>query len=128
MQKNKIYKIIDSSHSESISKYTIRIDFSNSILKGHFPKKPVLPGVVMCDIIRDLASIKLGVEIQLVNAKNIKFMKMIIPSKNEKYIVNISINKDNNYKIKATISQNNEIHFKLSGEYYDKKICQKNSV
>ena len=55
-------------------------------------------------------------------------MKMIIPSKNEKYIVNISINKDNNYKIKATISQNNEIHFKLSGEYYDKKICQKNSV
>ena len=105
---------------DSIS-YLIEIDFTHPVFQGHFPEKSVLPGVIMCDIVRYLVSDKLGVKVQLVLAKNIKFLKMVVPSEDNTYNVKISIVEDQEkYNIRAIISQNDEIYFKLNAEYKTK--------
>ena len=70
----KVYAILEAHANEGDINYLIDIDFSHPIFQGHFPEKSVLPGVMMCDIVRNLVFDKLGVEVQLVLAKNIKFL------------------------------------------------------
>jgi len=117
----KVYSILEAHENEDDLNYLIDINFSHPVFKGHFPEKSVLPGVMMCDIIRYLVSDKLGVKVQLVLAKNIKFLKMVVPSEDNTYNVKISIIKDQEkYNIRAIISQNDDAYFKLNAEYKTK--------
>ncbi|MBT4478491.1 MAG: hypothetical protein HOC66_03690 [Flavobacteriales bacterium] len=114
----KIYSVIEAGDDKGDINYLIKIDYSHPVFKGHFPKKAVLPGVMMCDIIRYLISDKLGFQVQLSFAKNIKFSKMIIPSKNNTYNVMVSIiENEKKYNIKAIISQSDDIYFKINAQY-----------
>ena len=113
----KAYSIFKKEENQHGLNFLIRIHFSHSIFEGHFPEKPILPGVIMCTIIKDLISETLGIDIQLKKAKNIKFLKMITPDKNNLFNVNLLIKKEGNYNIKAVITKNKEIYFKLNGEY-----------
>ena len=117
----KIYAILEVQENEGDINYLIDIDFSHPVFKGHFPKKSVLPGVMMCDIVRYLVSDKLGIKAQLVLAKNIKFSRMIVPSEDNTYNVKISIiEEQKEYNIKAIISQNDDTYFKLNAAYKTK--------
>ena len=116
----KVYAILEAHKNEGDINYLIDIDFSHPVFKGHFPEKSVLPGVMMCDIVRYLVSDKLGVKVQLVLAKNIKFSRMIVPSEDNTYNVKISIIEEEKYNIKAIISQNDDAYFKLNAEYKTK--------
>ena len=117
----KIYSILDKKQEDSSISYLIEFDFTHPVFKGHFPGKPVLPGVIMCDIIRYQVSDILGQKVQLKTAKHIKFSRMIIPSENNNYNVKISIiNNEEQYEVKAIISQNDNIYFKLNAKYKTK--------
>ena len=117
----KVYSILEAHENEDDLNYLIDIDFSHPVFKGHFPEKSVLPGVMMCDIVRYLVSDKLGIKVQLVLAKNIKFLKMVVPSENNTYNVKISIVEDQKkYNIRAIISQNDDTYFKLNAKYKTK--------
>jgi len=116
-----IYSILDKKQEDSSISYLIEFDFSHPVFKGHFPGKPVLPGVIMCDIIRYQISDILGQKVQLKTAKHIKFSRMIIPSENNNYNVKISIiNNQEQYEVKAIVSQNDNIYFKLNAKYKTK--------
>lgn len=121
MNKKRIYSIVKKEEDKNSYRYSVKIDFSHPVFNGHFPGNPILPGVMMCDIIKELSANILELEIKLILAKNIKFLRMIIPSKENIYNINISIvkNEEDNekYNIKAVISQNENNYFKLNGDY-----------
>ena len=117
----RVYSILKIKQDEDSINYLIEIDFSHPVFQGHFPEKSVLPGVMMCDIVRHLVSDKLGVRVQLLLAKNIKFLRMIVPSEDNTYNVKISlIEEKGKYNIRAIISQNEDAYFKLNAEYKTK--------
>ena len=117
----KVYSILEAHENEGDINYLIDIDFSHPVFKGHFSEKSVLPGVMMCDIVRYLVSDKLRIKVQLVLAKNIKFLKMVVPSEDNTYNVKISIVEDQEkYNIRAIISQNDDAYFKLNAKYKTK--------
>ena len=121
INKKLVYSILKIKEDGDSISYLIEIDFSHLVFQGHFPEKSVLPGVMMCDIVRYLVSDKLGRKIQLILAKNIKFLRMIVPSKDNTYNVKISIAEDQEkYNIRAIISQNDDAYFKLNAEYKKK--------
>lgn len=114
----KIYSVIERKDDRGDFNYLIKIDFSHPVFKGHFPEKPVLPGVMMCDIIRHLISNKLGIQAHLSFAKNIKFTRMITPSRNNTYNVAFSITENKKeYNVRAIVSQSKDIYFKLNARY-----------
>jgi 3-hydroxymyristoyl/3-hydroxydecanoyl-(acyl carrier protein) dehydratase len=47
---------------------------------GHFPDLAVMPGVVQLQLIEELLSKSLNHNLRLKSSKNIKFLKMILPT------------------------------------------------
>ena len=109
----KVYTVLDKKDN-----YLITIDFSHPVFEGHFLKNPILPGVMMCDIIRDIVSEKSGVRVQLLFAKSIKFTRVIVPSENNTYKVTIvMVNEEDEYNVRADVSQDNDTYFKINAKY-----------
>ena len=54
-------------------KYVIQLDPEHLIFEGHFPQHPILPGVAMLQLLKELAEQQLNIELQLQRATNVKF-------------------------------------------------------
>lgn len=60
---------------------TCRIVFNagHDIFKGHFPQQPVVPGVCMMQIVKELLEQQTGHKLVLRQAPQVKFLQLIIP-------------------------------------------------
>jgi len=65
----------------AIGKYTVRGD--EFFLQGHFPENPVVPGVILCEMMAQSACLLVRKEGRftpyLAGLKNIKFKEMVVP-------------------------------------------------
>lgn len=63
---------------------TVLIDKNHPIFKGHFPEKPVLPGVCLMQIIKDILEDKINKLVFLESISNLKFINIVLtcPSSN----------------------------------------------
>lgn len=97
-------------------KASILINKSNEIFKGHFPNSPVMPGVCMIQIIKELSEKALNKELFMEKASNIKFMALINPEKNPLLDLDITITEaDDVYKIKNGTRFEDTVALKFSG-------------
>jgi 3-hydroxyacyl-[acyl-carrier-protein] dehydratase len=60
---------------------TLVFDPQHPIFQGHFPGQPVVPGVCMMQIIKELLEKALGVQTRLAYADHAKFLSLIDPQK-----------------------------------------------
>jgi 3-hydroxyacyl-[acyl-carrier-protein] dehydratase len=63
----------------SSAKAVIQINPSHEIFVGHFPGTPVVPGVCMMQMVKEILEDVLGKDIQLIKADHIKFLTVINP-------------------------------------------------
>lgn len=82
------YHIVSSGSSTDGYSYTIGMDAGHPIYKAHFPQRPITPGVCILQIGRELLSQALGKKLELVSARNVKFLSVLSPDGNP---VNVSI-------------------------------------
>ncbi len=59
---------------------TIELNAAHAIFEGHFPNQPVVPGVCMVQIIKELLEKSVGKSLQLQKADHIKFLSFIVPT------------------------------------------------
>lgn len=96
----------------------IRIDPGHGIFKGHFPGKPVLPGVCMIQIIKELTERAMGRELQLSVASNVKFMAIINPETDPELLMELVITGEENLiKVRNTTSFGDTIALKLNATF-----------
>ncbi|ANH84072.1 3-hydroxyacyl-ACP dehydratase [Niabella ginsenosidivorans] len=60
---------------------TIMLNTGHKIFEGHFPGQPVLPGVCMIQIIKELTEKATGKTLLLNEAAQCKFLSMVDPAK-----------------------------------------------
>jgi 3-hydroxyacyl-[acyl-carrier-protein] dehydratase len=82
----------------------IKLNKDHEIFKGHFPESPVVPGVCLIEIIKEILSEILKVDLTMKKASNIKFKNLVNPlinpliyfdfkiKKSEDNILNVSCN------------------------------------
>jgi 3-hydroxyacyl-[acyl-carrier-protein] dehydratase len=58
----------------------LRVRRPHPIFDGHFPGRPVLPGVCLVQLVQELAASVAGGEVRLIRADQVKFIRMIDPS------------------------------------------------
>ncbi len=80
----------------------IEINQNHRIFQGHFPANPVVPGVVSIQIIQEILSQHLGLQLQLSRARMIKFPNMINPQEYPKVSVQIDFTQDETAACKVT--------------------------
>ena len=76
----------------SLLKTTITLNSAHDIFKGHFPDNPVVPGVCMMQMIKEVLEDHLGKKSQLVKADNIKFLSFIDPNQHGQIGMEIKVN------------------------------------
>lgn len=112
---NNFYTVLDRTASEGIVKATIRFDKRHPIFEGHFPGQPVVPGVCMIQIVRELTEQTLGAKVDITKGDNIKFLSVINPDDVD--TVNVEINCKQLSDISASIAAGSVTYFKFKGEF-----------
>lgn len=79
MLTNDLFLIKSNQYDSGNIQAIILLNMEHSIFKGHFPNQPVLPGVCMVQIIKELLELATAAVLQLQQADNIKFLAMIDP-------------------------------------------------
>lgn len=97
---------------------TVKLHKGHDIFKGHFPGNPVMPGVCMIQIIKELTEKAVDKELFLVTSSNIKFMAIINPEKNDTLVLKLNISEDDNQiKVKNTSSFEDTLALKLNATF-----------
>lgn len=126
MEKNKImvlqdfYKVL-SEEKTGDAKYNIRIlvNANHEVFKGHFPGNPIMPGVCMIQIIKELTESITKSSLMIRTLTNVKFMALINPETNPelRLELDITVTEDDLVKVKNTTYFNDTVALKLSNAY-----------
>lgn len=99
-------------------KAKVKLHKEHDVFKGHFPGNPIMPGVCMIQMIKELTEEKLGKELFLTVASNVKFMAKISPEENEIIDLTLNITEDDTIiKVKNVTSYGETIALKLSATF-----------
>jgi len=61
----------------------LEINPAHALFGGHFPGQPVVPGVCMMQMVKEITEQVLGKATKLVKADQIKFLALLIPAENQ---------------------------------------------
>lgn len=114
------YKVL-SEEKVTDSKYTITIlvNEKHDVFKGHFPGNPIMPGVCMIQIIKELTEKITESTLMIQTLSNVKFMALINPEATPELRLELDIltTEDDLVKVKNTTYFNDTVALKLSNVY-----------
>ena len=99
---------------------TVRLNPGHAIFAGHFPGQPVVPGVCMLQIIKELLESAVQQTLQLVKASNIKFLTVLTPGAHELVSVQLKFDssEDGILVSEGTISSGTDRFIRLQQAHY----------
>ena len=97
--KDNLYHIVESEKGEETGTYVLRVSEKFPLFKGHFPGSPVLPGVCILQIFKELAETDLavGTPLRYNEIKQCKFLQPIAMAKSVDLTVSISLKQDGDF-------------------------------
>lgn len=99
----------------------IHLNAAHPIFKGHFPDNPVMPGICMIQIIKELTESVLKQELFMEQVSNVKFMALINPEKCAEITINFQVDRTSEkVKVKSNIEYQGTIALKMSSTYIAK--------
>ena len=112
-----ITEIDDSINNESII-IDIKLNPNHKIFDGHFPEMPVVPGVFIIQMLKEILIKLIDKEVQLEKISNVKFQNILSPAQNTILNFDIKIKKEENrFKISSKIYYENIIFCSIKGEF-----------
>jgi 3-hydroxyacyl-[acyl-carrier-protein] dehydratase len=98
---------------------SIEINADHKIFEGHFPNQPVVPGVCMMQIVKEIIEQALEKETILSTAAEMKFLAIIDPTQNNIINATIKYAPEENVQVKviATLFKDELVHFKFKGVF-----------
>jgi 3-hydroxyacyl-[acyl-carrier-protein] dehydratase len=119
MLKNDFFYIQSVSDEQGVISASLEINPAHIIFQGHFPGQPVVPGVCMMEMVKEITETVTGKEMFLQKADNIKFLSVIDPNVNR--IVNARIKYANSddrlITFEATLFKEDITYLKFKGEF-----------
>ncbi|MBT2162778.1 3-hydroxyacyl-ACP dehydratase FabZ family protein [Zobellia barbeyronii] len=113
-----LYTVESFEKEEQIVKATVKLNAAHKVFKGHFPGNPVMPGVCMIQIIKELTEQATGKTLFLSVASNVKFMAIINPEKNDTIQLTLTVTEEGNtVKVKNTTTFDDTLALKLSATF-----------
>ena len=118
---NSLYQIKQILTEDDGSAFSVKIELnpSHEIFNGHFPGNPILPGVCMVQILKELLINYSDYKLILKNAGSIKYLSFIDPHVNNIINFNVEINKveSGDISCKATLNSDAVVFCRFKGEF-----------
>jgi 3-hydroxyacyl-[acyl-carrier-protein] dehydratase len=95
------------------------INANHEIFEGHFPGHPVVPGVCMMQMIKEIMEQVLEKKTNLDSAAEMKFLAIIDPQANTNIQAALTYNIEETGKmvVTATLFKEDRIYFKFKGQF-----------
>jgi len=99
--------------------FSVILNSDHPLYKGHFPQQPIVPGVLMVALVKDLLENILAQKLLLVNARNIKYINMLIPDGEMIITINTQIDQSNSesVRVSGSISHLDKVFCKYKLEF-----------
>ena len=111
---NDFYTIINRDASDGAVRAKIFINRAHKIFDGHFPGLPIVPGVCMMQIIREIMEVTTDRSLSISGAENMKFLSVINPDQNNEVDVSITYTNDGDmFNVNASLFAGTVTFFKL---------------
>ncbi|HET9053568.1 MAG TPA: hypothetical protein VFM90_05310 [Cyclobacteriaceae bacterium] len=111
---NNLFSVDQLTTNASSVEAVAHIDKNHQIFEGHFPGQPVVPGVCMLHLVKELLEQWAGKNLRIQSAANIKFLSIIDPAVNDRVHVSIQIEQlSTALKITASLFAGDVTFFKL---------------
>ena len=96
----------------------IDLNVNHAIFEGHFPGQPVVPGVCMMQIVKELVESATATPTQLVKADHLKFLSVIDPRVHGSInaAVQFTPNEDNGYDITGSLTKDDITFLKIRAQ------------
>jgi len=119
MLKDDFFYIQSVNDDHGVISAMLEINPSHKIFEGHFPGQPVVPGVCMMEMVKEVTETVTGREMFLQKADTIKFLSVIDPNINRNVQVRIKYTDEENKLIafEATLFKEDIIYLKFKGEF-----------
>ena len=113
-----LYKVVSTENTANGILAKVHLNKDHLIFQGHFPGNPVMPGVCMIQMIKELTEEVIGNILFLSVSSNIKFLAIINPETNPELQLTIDIAENNGeVKVKNISSFEDTVALKLSATF-----------
>lgn len=111
MLKNSLYIIQKITEENNSVEAIVELNAKHEIFKGHFPGQPVLPGVCMMQMVREILESFLQQLLQLLKADDIRFLAMVDPTvtKELRFLIQYNFNEAKLINMNAKISRQDDV-------------------
>jgi 3-hydroxyacyl-[acyl-carrier-protein] dehydratase len=103
---------------EDNSTYHLVWNATHPIFEGHFPGRPVVPGVCMMQTVQELLELMLQYKVVLKKAANMKFLNMIDPNAHPRVVTEIQYKlQEDEIKVTASLKYEALTFMKFQGTF-----------
>lgn len=113
--KNDFYEVVQFRSDGSEIQSVLKLNPEHRIFEGHFPGQPVVPGVCMVQMIKELMETALEKTLRMQQSDHIKFLSVIDPVQQKLIEVNIQYveKEDGKYMVSASMQAADKTCFKM---------------
>lgn len=118
MLKDDFFRVITMDKGSTAINVVLELNHDHNIFKGHFPGTPVVPGVCMMQMVKEIMEINTGKPLLLSNADSMKFLVVVDPLVNKVVKIDISYKTtDETIDVTASLSAEDTVCFKFKGKF-----------
>jgi 3-hydroxyacyl-[acyl-carrier-protein] dehydratase len=111
---NDFYTLSNHEATPGVVKATLTLRRDHKIFDGHFPGLPIVPGVCMMQIVRELMEVTTKKTLRIAEADNMKFLSVINPDQNKDVEASLSYTEEpGQWVVNATLFAGAVTFFKL---------------
>lgn len=117
---NDFFKILELKQSDNTILADVELNPNHTIYEGHFPNQPIVPGVGMIFIVKQIVEKALETEVFFDEMSSCKFLKMLNPHTHSQLQLTISLNNqmERCMKVVVTGQSMNEDFIKIKGQIH----------
>ena len=119
MLQGSFYTVLNNQANGASVNALLELNPEHHIFDGHFPQIPVVPGVCMMQMVKELVEDFTGQRLRLSKADHLKFLTIINPRQNKLLEVELSItsNSSSNFQVTAAFFRQETVFFKFKGGF-----------
>ena len=119
MLQGSFYTVLNNQSNSGSVSALLELNPDHHIFEGHFPQVPVVPGVCMMQMVKELVEDFTGQKLRLSKADHLKFLTIINPRENKLLQADISIhsNTKQSFQVTAAFFHQETVFFKFKGGF-----------
>jgi 3-hydroxyacyl-[acyl-carrier-protein] dehydratase len=117
MLQGNFFTITHIKQDEKSVKASLKLNHAHKIFDGHFPQIPVVPGVCMMQMVKEVVEDVIDNDTKVLSVAHMKFLTVINPQETKTVQLDLKFNPRENKEIEIVASLFNEdvVYFKFKG-------------